>query len=174
MKNLHLSSVLLPLLVALVSQRAVAGPIVVSDGPAPKNATQTTPKTIVETDGPPEWTNAVNAGQPLVGSWVIETDGPGSGRLVGPNTKQRKPKVVMIDGPVRIYPTKHAPKKAIAKHKAQLPEAETSTLAPAIPAANPPTPTSSGAPRTAIAFLGGAVFSFLIGAFVWMWRKRAF
>ncbi len=181
MKNYPASFFILPIFVALTSAPLTAGPIVVSDGPDTQTQSQGTAKKIVETDGPQEWVKASQSGQALVGSWVIETDGPGKGRLVGPNAKLAAPavtasKVVIIDSPEPVRPPKH-----------EIPDAETSTLAPAIPVeipiqpplpAIPPAPASStnppfasGAAWTTIAIMGVIVF-FLLTALVWKRRNN--
>jgi hypothetical protein len=155
---------------------STATPIVISDGPDTQTQSQGASKRIIETDGPQEWVNASQSGQALVGSWVIETDGPGKGRLVGPNVTPTispvaLPRVVLIDSPEPVNPPKHTTKKIVKKKNAVLPDAETSTLAPAIPASSPTTlPFASGAAWTMITILGVMVLSFL-GALVWKRRN---
>ena len=67
--------------VASVSRAAV----VVSDGPAasPAQGQDNGNSKVVTTDGPREWTQATKNGVHLYGQWVVESEGPGTAKVVG-------------------------------------------------------------------------------------------
>ena len=102
-------------LTAFVSLNLQAQSIVISDGPAPSQIAGNAVRKIVETDGPAEWTAAQKQGHRLIGSWIIQTDGPGTGRLVGPEQGKELASV---------------PPSASSPENSELPNPETSTLAP--------------------------------------------
>jgi len=93
------------LLLCASSFALAAGPIVISDGPDPSTLSSgNTPKVVVS-DGPMEWSKATRAGKRLTGVWVVESDGPGTGRLVGATEKQPEPSLK----PIGIAEADHKP-----------------------------------------------------------------
>jgi hypothetical protein len=167
----NFSPVLLVSCVTLASL-SLASSIVVSDGPSETTASEskTNPSKIVTTDGPPEWKAAAQSGVHLYGRWVVESEGPGTARIVGAPASHdassaASEKVVIIDGPEPVRPPKHTVKIVHAKKIAPLPEAETSTLAPIIP-------TKTQTPWKTLALILAFFASILFGTLVWTIQKR--